>query len=184
MGGKGADAKMIHRDPYNFLESAVVTTLKAGNQNGFLPPTERGEALAKLIHPKIRRDEQGQPDYFDYEVPAVGVYCPGKEQDDTRIVHTSILPINIVLDIVNFSSHISIQDTTDADDKVKQIAGHIEQYLRDIRQDPDRDVSGGILSIGSIVEIGASIFEPAYMGNSGWIFEGGSSFQVTIRTKG
>ena len=177
---------MTRRDPYNDIEMAVVATLKHGNENGTLFPGESNTELIQLIHPKIRRNEKGEPDYFEHEVPAVGVYCPGKEQDDTRQVQVSKLPVNIVLDIVNFGGHISIREATEPDRIVKQIAGGIEQYLRDIRKDRDRDgATDGIFSVASqIIEIGASIFEPAYMGDKGWVFEGGSSFQVTILTRG
>lgn len=176
---------MIHRDPYNAIEMAVVATLKAGNENGTLFPDESNTEVIRLIHPKIRRDEKGEPDYFEHEVPAVGVYCPGKEQDDTQQVQTSRLPVNIVLDIVNFGGHISIREATEPDRIVKLIAGGIEQHLRDIRKDRDRDTPNGIFSVASqITEIGASIFEPAYMSDKGWVFEGGISFQVALLTRG
>ncbi len=173
---------MIHRDPYNETEKAVVAALQKANCSGFLPEKEGGREIASLIHPKIRRDEKGEPIYFEHETPAVGVYCSGKERDDTRKVQVSSLPLNIVLDIVNFGGHVSFLECTEADSDVKLLAGRIEQYLRDVRRcatiDPD------FSQACQITEIGASIFEPAYMGDKGWIFEGGISFQVTIVTEG
>lgn len=144
------------------------------------------DPLIRCIHPKIRRDEKGEPEYFEDEVPVVGVYCPGKEQDDRRQVKISRLPVNIVLDIVNFGGYISIREATEPDSTVKLIAGRIEQYLRHIGEDHSRDsCPDGIFSVASqITEIGASIFEPAYMSDKGWVFEGGVSFQVTILTRG
>lgn len=173
---------MIHRDPYNDIEMAVVNALQEGNCYGFLPKGEGGREIANLIHPKIRRDENGMPTYFEHETPAVGVYCSGKERDETRKVQVSSLPLNIVLDIVNFGGYVSLLECTEADSEIKLLAGRIEQYLRDINRCAIENPH--FPRTYQIIEIGASIFEPAYMSDKGWVFEGGTSFQVTIVTEG
>ena len=172
---------MRHRDPFNDVESAIVLSLAHGRDNGILLIDNDGNPLTVQlpnIHEKMARDPEGWPTYYEEETPAVGIYTSGKDRDNESAVGLSILPIDVVMDVVVIGGDVNKIDT-----QMKQLIGCIDQYFRELCAQKVSDAPGGITGIATVYSVGRSLTNPPYQGERNWIAEGATSLHVQVRTE-
>lgn len=142
------------------------------------------------IHRKIRRDADGNPDYADSELPALGVYVTGKIDDDTETLGESMLSFGAVLDVVFFTG-----DPIRDDDIVKCLISDVDDYFRavragSIREPANEDVQNITANHVSdiaptlFLSMGDTVVEPVRAQDRGWYTEANLSLTITIETEG
>lgn len=130
-----------------------------------------------LIHTDWRRDGQEVPTYRYEEMPAVGIFAPGKDDDDERKIGASILPIDVTLSVVTRSG-----DATWAARTAKAGVGVLAQYLRELYAGSVPDSDDGISHIWRTLKIGEDITPPAYPSDRAWTGEAALKITVGVQT--
>ena len=169
-------------DVYNLVEKATVRTLCADPwlrpSRYFLeglsarPTVLAGAGHVESVHVKLNRDAGGAPLYTEYEVPAIGVYCTGENENEGGLGEVRVA-LSVALDVVAYGA-----DAAAADRHTKEIVARARALMRG-QMSAGGSMLDGFAAGGDVVLDDRTAFSVVEE-SGGWVAEGATGFEVVV----